>query len=125
MVARYQKRIPSLSLRTGSGPLLDRRAQPPGGIDTLHGIEVPRVEYEKLSSRATGWGACGGDPLAGGGRAGPAAGAVQEDEAAGKCGMGPALRGAGTPAQIKMIQATAGPNRPTTGPITADTVSKV
>jgi magnesium chelatase family protein len=39
MVSRYQKRI--------SGPLLDR-------IDTRSGIEVPRVEYEKLSDDRLG-----------------------------------------------------------------------
>jgi magnesium chelatase family protein len=39
MVSRYQKRI--------SGPLLDR-------IDTRSDIEVPRVEYEKLSDDRLG-----------------------------------------------------------------------
>jgi len=39
MVSRYQKRI--------SGPLMDR-------IDTLRDIEVPRVEYEKLSETRLG-----------------------------------------------------------------------
>jgi len=39
MVSRYQKRI--------SGPLLDR-------IDTLRDIDVPRVEYEKLSDDRLG-----------------------------------------------------------------------
>ena len=46
MVTRYQKRI--------SGPLLDRSALPPRGIDTLRDIEVPRVEYEKLSGDRVG-----------------------------------------------------------------------
>ena len=41
MVSRYQKRI--------SGSLLDRSAKPPSGLDTLRRIEVPRVEYDKLS----------------------------------------------------------------------------
>jgi magnesium chelatase family protein len=45
MVSRYQKRIPSASLRTGSGPLLDR-------ID-IH-VDVPRVEYDKLSDDRLG-----------------------------------------------------------------------
>ncbi len=39
MVSRYQKRV--------SGPLMDRSAQPPFGID-IH-VEVPAVKYEKLS----------------------------------------------------------------------------
>ena len=39
MVSRYQKRI--------SGPLLDR-------IDTLRRVEVPRVEYDKLSDERHG-----------------------------------------------------------------------
>ena len=38
-VGLYQKRL--------SGPLLDRSAKPPGGID-IH-VEVPQVDYEKLS----------------------------------------------------------------------------
>jgi magnesium chelatase family protein len=37
MVSRYQKRIPSPSLRTGSGPLGDR-------IDTLRDLQARRVE---------------------------------------------------------------------------------
>jgi magnesium chelatase family protein len=41
---RYQKRI--------SGPLLDRSAQPPCGID-IH-VEVPAVKYEKLSDDRLG-----------------------------------------------------------------------
>ena len=40
-VGRYQKRL--------SGPLLDRSAKPHGGIDTPGDVEVPRVDYEKLS----------------------------------------------------------------------------
>jgi magnesium chelatase family protein len=44
MVSRYQKRI--------SGPLLDRSAQPPLGIDIR--VEAPRVDYEKLSSDRLG-----------------------------------------------------------------------
>jgi magnesium chelatase family protein len=40
-VGRYQKRL--------SGPLLDRSAKPPGGIDTPGDVEVPRVDYDKLS----------------------------------------------------------------------------
>ena len=43
MVSRCQKRI--------SGPLLDRSAKPPSRIDTLRRIEVPRVEYDKLSDK--------------------------------------------------------------------------
>ena len=43
-VGRYQKRL--------SGPLLDRSAKPPGGID-IH-VEVPRVDYEKLSDSRRG-----------------------------------------------------------------------
>ena len=45
-VTHYQKRL--------SGPLMGRSAQPPCGIDTLRDIEVPRVEYEKLSGERTG-----------------------------------------------------------------------
>lgn len=44
-VTKYQKRI--------SGPMLDRKVpRVPGGID-IH-IEVPRVDYEKLSSDRLG-----------------------------------------------------------------------
>jgi len=44
MIQRYRERI--------SGPLLDRSAQPPCGID-IH-IEVPRVDYDKLSGDRLG-----------------------------------------------------------------------
>ena len=44
MVSRYQKRV--------SGPLMDRSAQPPCGID-IH-VEVPAVKYEKLSDDRLG-----------------------------------------------------------------------
>ncbi len=44
MVSRYQKRV--------SGPLMDRSAQPPFGID-IH-VEVPAVKYEKLSDDRLG-----------------------------------------------------------------------
>jgi len=44
MIQRYRKRI--------SGPLLDRSAQPPCGID-IHS-EVPRVDYDKLSGDRLG-----------------------------------------------------------------------
>jgi magnesium chelatase family protein len=74
MVSRYQKRI--------SGPLLDR-------IDTLRDIEVPRVEYEKLSDERLG------EPSAAirkrarrcpPGGAGAAGGALRRDADAGQCG---------------------------------------
>ena len=45
MVSRYQKRLPSTSLRAGPGPLLDP-------IDIR--VEVPRVKYEKLSDDRLG-----------------------------------------------------------------------
>ncbi len=41
MISRYRKRL--------SGPLLDRSAQPPRGID-IH-IEVPHVEYKLADER--------------------------------------------------------------------------
>ena len=44
MIQRYRERI--------SGPLLDRSAQPPCGID-IH-IEVPRVDYDKVSGDRLG-----------------------------------------------------------------------
>jgi magnesium chelatase family protein len=44
IVSRYQKRV--------SGPLMDRSAQPPFGID-IH-VEVPTVKYEKLSDNQLG-----------------------------------------------------------------------
>mgnify|MGYP002682089529 CR=1 FL=1 len=46
MVTRYQKRI--------SGPLLDRSALPPRGIDTPRDLEVPRVEHATLSGDRVG-----------------------------------------------------------------------